>query len=190
MLAGLGVIVYAVLLMSSEPRDGTSVKEREIPFNADFTLTDHHGVDRTAEDFKGQWLLVFFGFTNCPDVCPTTLSEIAAVMEGLGENRSMVQPLFISIDPERDTIDALAEYLPNFDPGIIGLTGTPEQIAKTAQHFFVYFEKIEGVTKADPYMMGHSSQVLLFDTAGAFVTTWPYGTFAEDILGDIMELFS
>ncbi len=144
----------------------------------------------TQEDFAGRWMLVFFGFANCPDICPTTLSEVAAVMDGLGEDGKQVQPLFISLDSERDTPAALADFAPRFDAGIIGLTGTPDQIAKTAMTFKIFYEKIEEASAPDGYTMGHSSQLFLFGPKAGFVTSWAYDTPAEEIVADLRERIS
>lgn len=156
-------------------------------FRADFELTDHLGMVRTEEGFAGRWLLVFFGFANCPDVCPTTLAEVAAVMDGLGEDAARVQPLFISIDPERDTPEALADFVPLFGAGIVGLTGTPDQISATARSFYIYYEKIEEAAAPGGYSMSHSSQLFLFGPDGGYVTAYAYGTPAEKILADLNE---
>ncbi len=142
---------------------------------------------RTQEDFAGRWMLVFFGFANCPDVCPTTLAEIAAVMNGLGEDAAQVQPLFVSIDPARDTPSALAAFVPRFDAGIIGLTGTPDQIVKTSETFKIFYEKVEEASASDSYTMSHSSQLFLFDPEADYVASWAYGTPAEEILADLRE---
>lgn len=154
-------------------------------FRADFELTDHQGVVQTDEDFAGRWMLVFFGFANCPDVCPTTLAEVAAVMDGLGPDAAHVQPFFITIDPERDTPEQLAEFVPAFNANIIGLTGTPDQIKRTSETFHIYYEKIEEAASPDGYTMGHSSQLFLFDPQGGYVGAWAYGTPAEQILSDL-----
>ena len=158
-------------------------------FRAAFELTDHQGMVRTEQDFAGKWMLVFFGFTNCPDVCPTTLSEVAAVMEGLGADADKVQPIFVSIDPERDMPSVLAEYVPLFGAGIIGLTGTPDQIEKTSKTFPIFYERIEEATAPDGYTMGHTSHLFLFDPEAGFAESWPYGTPAEEILADFKEKF-
>jgi protein SCO1 len=159
-------------------------------FRADFELTDHQGMVQTDEDFAGRWMLVFFGFANCPDVCPTTLAEVAAVMDALGSDAVEVQPLFISIDPERDTPEQLADFVPAFDANIIGLTGTPEQIKRTSESFRVYYEKIEEAASPNGYTMGHSSQLFLFDPQAGFVGAWTYGTPAEEILSDLKARMS
>ena len=158
-------------------------------FRAAFELTDDQGMVRTEQDFAGKWMLVFFGFTNCPDVCPTTLSEVAAVMEGLGADADKVQPIFVSIDPERDMPSVLAEYVPLFGAGIIGLTGTPDQIEKTSKTFPIFYERIEEATAPDGYTMGHTSHLFLFDPEAGFAESWPYGTPAEEILADFKEKF-
>ncbi|GGL58603.1 hypothetical protein GCM10011392_11330 [Wenxinia marina] len=159
----------------------------EPAFAAAFELTDHRGVVRTEDDFAGRWMLIFFGFANCPDVCPTTLAEVAAVMDGLGDDAEEVQPIFISIDPERDTPQALADFVPLFNERIIGLTGTPGQIAETAEIFPIYFERIEEASAPDGYTMGHTSHLLLFGPDAGFVDSWPYGTPAEEIIADLRE---
>ena len=186
-LAGIAALAFAGLLLLKDGDIDTANDARGPAFRAAFELTDHQGMVRTEEDFAGRWMLVFFGFTNCPDVCPTTLSEVAAVMEGLGGVAAEVQPIFISIDPERDTPAALAEFVPLFDAGIIGMTGTPEQIAHTAETFPIYYERIEEATAPDGYTMGHTSHLLLFDTEAGFADSWPYGTPAEEILADLRE---
>ena len=186
-LAGAAAFLFIWLLLWSDYRSDRAQAEGEPPFLADFELTDHRGMVQTEEDFAGRWMLVFFGFTNCPDVCPTTLSEVAAVMEGLGDEAAMVQPIFITIDPERDTPMALADFVPRFDAGIIGLTGTSDQIAATSETFPIYFERIEEDSAPDGYTMGHTSHLFLFDTQAGFADSWPYGTPAEEILADLRE---
>lgn len=133
-------------------------------------------------------MLVFFGFINCPDICPTTLSEVAYVMEGLGDDAADVQPIFISIDPARDTTTALSEFVPLFDANIIGLTGTPDQITATSETFPIFFERIEEAAAPDGYTMGHTSHLFLFDPQAGFATSWPYGTTAEEILADLQDI--
>jgi len=164
---------------------GTQGARETSAFLADFELTDHQGRVRTDEDFAGRWLLVFFGFTNCPDICPTTLAEVAAVMDDLGPRADRVQPLFISVDPERDTPSQLADFVPRFHPAVVGLTGTPDQIARTGATFKVYYEKITEAAAPGGYTMAHSSQLFLFDPQGGYVKAFAYGTPAEEILADV-----
>lgn len=185
--AGFAVLAFIWLLLWIDYRGDRAAAPEAPPFRAAFELIDHRGVIRTQDDFAESWMLIFFGFTNCPDVCPTTLSEVAAVMEGLGDDSAKVQPIFISIDPKRDTPETLASYVRPFDVGIIGLTGTPEQIAETSETFPIFFERIEEATAPDGYTMAHTSHLLLFDPEAGFADSWPYGTPAEEILADLRE---
>ena len=183
-LAGTALLAFAVFQFTGTPTK-TDAYMSDPAFRAAFELRDHQGMIRTERAFFGQWMLVFFGFENCPDVCPTTLAEVAAVMEDLGADAEKVQPIFISIDPERDTPNALAEYVPLFNAGIVGLTGTPEQIAETSETFPIFFERIEDASAPDGYTMGHTSHLFLFDPQAGFAASWPYGTSAEEILADV-----
>lgn len=185
-LAGILTLAFVWLLLWSDYRADQSGNDA-VAFRAVFKLTDHQGMVRTESDFSGRWMLVFFGFSNCPDICPTTLSEVAAIMEGLGGDASKVQPIFISIDPKRDTPAELAKFVPLFNAGIIGLTGTPEQIAQTSETFPIFFERIEESSAPDGYTMGHTSHLFLFDPSAGFANSWPYGTSAEEILADLKE---
>ncbi|MGX9857424.1 MULTISPECIES: SCO family protein [Limimaricola] len=186
-MAGAAVFAFIWLLLWWDYRADRAQNTDDPAFVAEFELTDHQGMIRTEEDFAGRWMLVFFGFANCPDVCPTTLAEVAAVVDGLGEDAEKVQPIFISIDPERDTPMALADFVPRFDSGIIGLTGTSKQIAETAETFPIYFERIEEASAPDGYTMGHTSHLFLFDPQAGFVDSWSYGTPAEEILADLRK---
>ena len=183
-LAGIALLAFAVFQFTGNRVDADM---SDPAFRAAFELTDHRGMIQTERDFAGRWMLVFFGFANCPDVCPTTLAEVAAVMEDLGKDAEKVQPIFITIDPERDTPAALAEYVPLFDARIIGLTGTPEQIAETSETFPIFFERIEEASVPDGYTMGHTSNLFLFDPEAGFAASWAYGTPAEEILADLKE---
>ena len=185
-LTAIAIVGFVWLQLSVKSEQNTV----DPAFGAEFELTDHRGMIQTEEDFAGQWMLVFFGFANCPDVCPTTLAEVAAVMDGLGSDAAQVQPLFISIDPERDTPKQLAEFIPLFEADIIGLTGTADQIKQTSETFRIYYEKIEEAATPDGYTMGHSSQLFLFDPQGGYIGAWTYGTPAEEILSDLRARMS
>ncbi len=185
-VAGVATAAFVYLMLWSD-YSASQNQTYAAAFSARFELTDHSGVTRSEKDYAGRWMLVFFGFTNCPDVCPTTLSEVAAVMDGLGNKAEEVQPIFISIDPERDTPSDLAEYVPLFDAGIVGLTGTPEQIARTSESFPIFYERVEEASAPDGYTMGHTSHLFLFDTQADFAESWPYGTPAEEILADLKQ---
>ena len=186
LLGGVALGLIGLLMWSDFLADRIE-NQSEPPFFAAFELTDHRGMVRTEDDFAGRWMLVFFGFANCPDVCPTTLAEVAAVMDGLGEDAEKVQPIFISIDPERDTPVALADFVPRFSESLVGLTGTPAQIAATAESFPIYYERIEEGDSPGSYTMGHTSHLFLFDPQAGFAYSWPFGTPAEEILAALRE---
>ncbi len=154
---------------------------------SDFALVDHTGKSVTDENYRGKWLLVFFGFTNCPDVCPTALNEIAQIIENLGEKAAKVQPLFITIDPERDTPERMAEFVSAFDPRITGLTGTPEQIKASTKSFKVYYAKEVQKGAPDGYTMEHTASLYLIDPKGRFVRPYSYNATIEEISDDLRE---
>ncbi len=149
-----------------------------------FSLTDHTGKAVTDATYRGKWMLVFFGFTYCPDVCPTELQKVAAVLEMLGDRASQIAPILISIDPERDTPEAMANYVQIFDDRLIGLTGTPEQIAEVARAYRVYYAKIQP-SGDTPYLMDHSSYLYLMGPDGRVQAVFPYAATAEDIAAGV-----
>jgi protein SCO1 len=131
----------------------------------DFRLTDHTGKNRTMADFRGKVVVMFFGFTHCPDVCPTTLSEMKRVMELMGKDSERVQVLFVTVDPKRDTPELLAKYVPSFNPTFLGLSGSEEATAKVARDFKIIYRVQPGKT-ADSYTIDHSAGTLVFDPNG------------------------
>ncbi|MGR3444420.1 MAG: SCO family protein [Roseovarius sp.] len=152
-----------------------------------YTLTDHTGRSVTANSFDGQWQLVFFGFTHCPDICPTTLAYMARVMDELGPNAAQVTPIFVTVDPARDTRDVMAAYVEAFHPRMVGLTGTEAQVAEAAGNFRVWYERAEDTTAPDGYTMAHSGHIYVMAPDGRFVDVWlegdaPAGAFAADLL--------
>lgn len=159
----------------------------EAPFRPTFTLPDAEGQIRTPADFTGKYLLVFFGFTNCPDVCPTTLSEVAQVMDDLGAQSAGVQPLFISVDPERDRALGLAEFTAAFHPSIIGLAGDGAQTRAAADSFHIFFEREDDATAPDGYSMSHSPALYLIGPEGDWLRQFSYGTPATEILADLQS---
>jgi cytochrome oxidase Cu insertion factor (SCO1/SenC/PrrC family) len=161
------------------PADGRALIE------SDFSLIDHTGKPVTDEDFAGKWQLVFFGFTHCPDVCPTTLATVAQVLEALGGDAGKVAPLFITVDPERDTPAGMAEYIGQFDRRIVGLTGSPEQLEVAARAFRVYYNKVEQEGVPGGSGMDHSTFLYLMDPEGAYAAHFVHqdepAKIAEDI---------
>jgi protein SCO1/2 len=154
-----------------------------------FALTDHTGKPRTLADFKGKVVVVFFGYTQCPDVCPTTMAEMASVMQKLGPLADQVQVLFITLDPERDTQQLLANYVPAFDKRFIGLRGTPDQTAKTAKEFKVFYSKVPG-TSPGSYTIDHTAGSYVFDRDGRLRLFIRHGQGLEPIVHDLRQLLS
>jgi protein SCO1/2 len=154
-----------------------------------FALTDHTGKPRTLADFKGKAVVVFFGYTQCPDVCPTTMAEMASVMQKLGPLADQVQVLFITLDPERDTQELLANYVPAFDKRFIGLRGTPEQTAKTAKEFKVFYSKVPG-TEPGSYTIDHTAGSYVFDRDGRLRLFIRHGQGPDPIVHDLRQLLS
>ncbi|UTW53570.1 SCO family protein [bacterium SCSIO 12827] len=151
-----------------EPSLPTARQLGQAMIKSKFTLTDHRGRIVTEKNFKGQWQLVFFGFTFCPDVCPTTLSVMAQVLDLLEDDAKSLAPLFITVDPERDTPEVMAEYVEAFHPRIVGLTGTPEQIKQAAKSFRVFYGKTEKADAPGGYVMGHSGYMYLMTPEGTY----------------------
>jgi protein SCO1/2 len=154
-----------------------------------FALTDHTGKPRTLADFKGKVVVVFFGYTQCPDVCPTTMAEMASVMQKLGPLADQVQVLFITLDPERDTQQLLASYVPAFDKRFIGLRGTLEQTAKTAKEFKVFYAKVPG-TDPGSYTIDHTAGSYVFDRDGRLRLFIRHGQGPDPIVHDLRQLLS
>ena len=148
-----------------------------------FALTDHTGKPRTLEDFRGKVVVVFFGYTRCPDVCPTTMVELKQVMQALGPEADKVQVLFVTLDPARDTAAVLSQYVPAFDTRFLGLYGDPAATLKTAKEFKVFFEKRPS-ENPDAYTVDHTAASYVFDPAGRvrlYVKHDQIGTLVEDI---------
>ncbi len=150
------------------------------------SLTDQEGRMRTLADFKGKVVVVFFGYTQCPDVCPTTMAEIAEVKRSLGADGDRVQGVFVTIDPERDTAALLKAYLASFDPGFVGLRGSEAQTQAAAKEFKVFFAKVPGKTP-ESYTMDHTAASFVFDTEGRVRVYERYGAGAQ-ALGDDIKL--
>lgn len=158
-------------------------------FTPSFSLADSEGAQRTSDEFRGKYLLVFFGFTSCPDICPTTLSEVAQVMDDLGPDAAQVQPIFISIDPERDRRLGLREYTEAFHPAILGLAGTDMQTQAAADSFKIFFSREADAAASDGYTMSHSPGLFLIGPDGVWLRQYAYGTPAAEILSDLRSRF-
>jgi protein SCO1/2 len=154
---------------------------------ADFTLTAHTGERVSLHDFRGKLVLLYFGYTSCPGICPTTLANVAQVLHRLGSRANQVQLLMVSVDPERDTPDRLAAYVPRFHPSFIGLTGSAADIAAVAPLFGIYYEKQEGTTATD-YLVGHSTTLMVIDQQGIMRFIIPFDTAVPDMAADVAAL--
>ncbi len=153
----------------------------------DFQLTDHDGRPRTLQDFRGKAVVVFFGYTHCPDVCPTTLAEIAEAKRLLGPDGAKVLGMFVTVDPQRDTPELLKAYMANFGPDFVALRGTPEQLAAVAKEYKIYYKKVDGKTP-DSYTMDHSAGSYVYDPQGRVRLYTRYGTGPEALASDLKLL--
>ena len=154
------------------------------PVGGPFELTDHTGARRTDADFRGKLLLVYFGYTHCPDICPTDLQAMTAAVDRLGPAGESVQPLFITIDPERDTVEHLAGYVPLFHPRLIGLTGEAGEIRRVARAYKVYYAKVRESGGAD-YAIDHTGFIYLVGADGRYLGFFPPGTPPERLVAII-----
>ncbi|MFI4987184.1 MAG: SCO family protein [Alphaproteobacteria bacterium] len=165
LLAGLGAVVMVTTHLRPEP-GGRSA----LAIGGPFTLTASDGKTVTDRTFRGKWLLVYFGYTYCPDVCPTMLNDMAEALTTLGPLADKITPIFVTIDPARDTPEVLGKYVKSFDPRLVGLTGTPEEIAAVAKEYRVYFRKAPTGKGADDYLMDHSSILYIMGPDGGYVS--------------------
>jgi protein SCO1/2 len=155
----------------------------------ELSLTDADGKARTLADFKGKVTLVFFGYTQCPDVCPTTLAELAAVKRDLGKDGERVQGVFVSVDPQRDTPQILKAYVASFDPGFVALRGTAEETKTAARNFKVFYAQVPGMTEGS-YTVDHTAGTYVFDAQGRVRLFVRYGSGAEALRHDLKLLLA
>jgi len=183
--AGLLIVILgAVLRRRAHTFTGTVLQAPEKAPN--FTLTTADG-EISLRDFEDKVVLLFFGYTFCPDVCPTTLNELAQAMDILGKKAKDVQVIFVSVDPARDTPEHLAEYVNLFNPNFIGATASEEEIASLAALYGIFYEK-DGDPETDTYLVNHTATVLVIDQQGHLKLLFPFGTSAEAIAADIAYL--
>lgn len=158
-------------------------------YGKSFALTDHQGQRRTLADFRGKVVTLFFGFTQCPDVCPTTLNTMREVMVQLGEQAGRVQVLFVTVDPQRDSEELLAHYVPAFDPRFIGLYGDAAETEAVAREFRIFYRK-SGDTEGPNYSIDHSAGTYVFDPQGRLRLYVRHAETAENIAADIRTLLA
>jgi cytochrome oxidase Cu insertion factor (SCO1/SenC/PrrC family) len=180
-LSGLGVQSEAATQNASEAA-----------FGGPFSLVDQNGMRRTDTDFRGKYMLVFFGYTYCPDVCPTTLAVESEALGKLGARASQVVPIFITVDPKRDTPQKLKPYLASFGPNFVGLTGSDAEIAEAAQRYRVYYQAhIDGRTDAaEGYSVDHTGNIYLMGPDGKFVSYYSPGIVPDELAADLMRRVS
>jgi protein SCO1 len=183
----LGAGAFLALALRDNPRGaGGTVLASAI--GGSFRLTDQNGKTVTDADLKGKWSLVYFGYTHCPDACPTALNDISIALEDLGTKRDAVRPVFITVDPERDTPDALKAYVTSFDAPILALTGTPEQVAQAAKGYRVYYAKHPEA--GGEYSMDHSSVIYVMDPQGRFTASFTHESTPEQIAERLKKLLT
>lgn len=178
-------LLVAACHPSPPPFHGTDITGAD--FGRKLALTDHNGKPRTLEDFHGRVVVLFFGYTSCPDVCPTTLTRLAEVMKRLASRAAQVQVLFVSLDPERDTAERLRDFVPWFDPSFLGLYGDPAQTAATAREFRIFSARKE-VGGGMGYVLDHSAGAYAFDPAGRLRLYFRDSATTEEIAADLSRL--
>jgi protein SCO1/2 len=188
MLGGLaagGLFLTLGQLREAEP---VVVTTGEADVGGPYSLLDQNGVRRSDEDFRGRYMLVFFGFTYCPDICPTTLAILSAALENIGPLADEVVPIFITVDPQRDTPEILKPYLSAFGPEFVGLTGTREEIDNAVSAYRAFYQIVE--TENDDYLVDHSTIIYLMDGEGKFVTNYDLNMGPDAIAEDLRERIS
>ena len=185
-------ILAAFSLVGCQPAPPPAFQATDITgatFARDFRLTDHNGRIRTLADFKGKVVAVFFGYTHCPDVCPTTLSDFAAALQQLGPQAERVQVIFVTLDPQRDTPDLLKQFVPAFNPGFLGMVTDAESLKQLAKEYKVVYQKTS-VKGVDEYLIDHSAGTYVYDPQGRLRLLMPYGSSPDAIAQDLKILLT
>ena len=178
----IGALGGAALLVLSQGGQGPAVQTSgKALIGGPFTLVDQTGKTVTDQDFRGRYMLVFFGFTHCPDICPAELQVMSAALDALGPKADSVVPIFITLDPQRDTQAAMGAYVKNFGPRFVGLTSSSEQIAAAAKAYRVAYSKFQQDKTSSDYSIDHSALVYLMGKNGEYITHFAYGTPASQI---------
>ncbi len=191
LLAVLAVITataIAFVMVTPPPQRPTVRTTGEALVGGPFTMVDQDGRTVTEDDFKGQVTVLYFGFTFCPDVCPTQLLALSSALDRLGKKADSIVPVFVSVDPERDTPRVLKDYVSNFHPSMVGLTGSPEQVAAMADAFYVTYYKVKNADTAAEYLMDHTSIVYVMGRDGKYLTHFTHSTTPEE-MADTLKQF-
>ncbi|MBL95681.1 MAG: SCO family protein [Magnetovibrio sp.] len=179
---------YNILIAPSPMLESKKNSNQGMDIGGPFTAISHNGYAVTEKDFLGKFLLVYFGYTYCPDVCPTGLTEISTAIDMIGGEADSVVPIFVTVDPERDTPEYLKEYISYFHPRMVGLSGTMKQISKIAKAYKVYFSKGDQASAGpDDYIINHSAFAYLMGKDGKYLTHFSYGVSAEEIARRVRE---
>ena len=189
-IAASALSISAAAVLTACSQDSVAFRGVNITgadYARDFAITDHHGQLRSINDFAGKVVVVFFGFTQCPDVCPTSMQELAEVKQALGADGERLQGIFISVDPERDTLELLKAYMENFDSSFLALRPTPEQLPALTKDFKIYYKKVDGTTPTS-YTMDHSAGSYIYDPQGRLRVYHRYGSGAEALGADVRLL--
>lgn len=184
-LAAGGLTAWIAAPHTPEPPTATATGKALI--GGPFSLVDHNGKRVTDRDFRGRKMLVFFGFTSCPDICPSGLQVITAALDELGKKGDSITPVLITVDPERDTPAKLAEYVKNFHPRLVGLTGTTEEVAAAAKAYRVYFRKAPDETTPGAYSVDHTAFMYLMDEEGVFVRHFAHPIEAPKLAAELAK---
>lgn len=168
----------AILIFSGDTQRPRVTTTGKALIGGPFTLVGKDGKTVTDQDFRGRHMLVFFGFTHCPDICPAELQVMASAMDELGSDAKKVVPIFVTLDPERDTPEVVTDYVENFGPEFVGLSGSPEAIASVAKAYRISYQKFQDETMGDNYTIDHSALAYLMGPDGEYITHIPYGTSA------------
>jgi protein SCO1/2 len=179
------LIGVGVLLITTPPGSQPVESSGTALIGGPFSLTGTDGKTVTDQDFRGRHMLVFFGFTHCPEICPAELQVIAQALDKLGDKAKTVVPVFITLDPERDTPKVMAEFVKSFGPNFVGLTGTPDQIAAAAKAYRIAYTKIEDKDSPGDYSIDHSALAYLMDPQGRYLAHFAYGTSADEMAGKL-----
>jgi protein SCO1 len=186
----IGAFGGAALLVLSQGGQGPAVQTSgKALIGGPFTLVGRDGKPVTDQAFRGKYMLVFFGFTHCSDICPAELQVMAAALDELGPKANDIIPIFITLDPERDTPMVVSDYVANFSPRFVGLTGTPEQIAAAAKAYRVAYSKFQEDKASSDYSIDHSALVYLMGKDGEYITHFAYGTPAAQMTETLRRYF-
>lgn len=187
---GCGIGIGAAYMLDLFPGATQSADSREGGPGGPFTLTAHTGERLSDADLRGRYLLIFFGFTFCPDICPSTLADMRIVLDDLGEDAAAVQPLFVSVDPGRDTPDQLAPFVAAYDPRIIGLTGTEAEIEAITDAYGVFYEFVPDEDDPAFYLVNHSAAIYFMDREGRFIRVFSNQTPTDEMVQEIRAVMA